>query len=256
MPMHGRIIFKEKRDVTSLFELNEGNNNLSFRYQAISLENSNSIQYRYRLLGLDTTWKYTSDRETVFSDLKAGNYQFIVQAKENNQEWMVNQAAIYFVIRPYFWKTTWFILIVVLGVCCFSYFFIKRKVRKKMSNYLIEILRQLTKRVQRDRKMVTIQCDGKNIVINTDDIGFVKASGNYIEIFTIKRTYLTRLRIGDFLNLVEDPLEFIQLHRSYIIRKDKIEEKSNKEVVVFGYQLPVSRNRIKKLETVLIESIV
>ena len=231
--------------------LNENEDNLSFSYQAINLSSSVETQYRYQLIGIDSTWQYTTKKKARFSNIVPGAYQFVVQAKEKNHPWEANQASIHFTVVTHFWKSTWFNLIVMTTLLLGSYYFIKKEVKNKIGDYLIEVIRQLIKRLKGNKNTITIQYDGASVVLNTADIGFVKAAGNYIEIKTEQKTYLTRMTMSEFLKLVKDPLEFTQLHRSYIIRKDKIEARRfNKAVIVFGEEVPVSRSNVKKLEAI------
>ena len=49
------------------------------------------------------------------------------------------------------------------------------------------------------------------------------------------------------MDRLPDSIEFIRIHRSYIIRLDKVEQKSLKELVVKGIKIPVGKTYIKEL---------
>ena len=91
---------------------------------------------------------------------------------------------------------------------------------------------------------------GKEIRIKTSEILFVRSSGNYIEIITTAKTYTVRGKIGDFVSLVQDPLEFLRLHRSYIVRIDKVEQKSKKAVYIQKHEIPVGETYLPELDKI------
>lgn len=55
-------------------------NNLTFEYIGVSLNNSNKVRYEYMLEGIDNRWKETSSRDAFYSNLDPGKYKFILKA--------------------------------------------------------------------------------------------------------------------------------------------------------------------------------
>jgi DNA-binding LytR/AlgR family response regulator len=47
--------------------------------------------------------------------------------------------------------------------------------------------------------------------------------------------------MGEFLSLLPDPLEFMRIHRSYIVRLDKITKKSSRHVIVNNHKIPIGK---------------
>lgn len=58
-------------------------------------------------------------------------------------------------------------------------------------------------------------------LINIEDVEFIKASGNYSEIYTINKHYYVHDKSLDKLTKIL-PDNFVKVHRSYIIEKSKI----------------------------------
>jgi len=112
-------------------------------------------------------------------------------------------------------------------------------------------LRLLIKKIKRKEKYFLFKEAGKDIRIKTDSILYVKSSGNYIEIVTENKNYTVRTKIGDFIDSTPDPLEYIRIHRSYIIRLDKVAEKNSKEVIINGEKLPVSNSYTDELNNLI-----
>lgn len=70
-------------------------------------------------------------------------------------------------------------------------------------------------------KYLTVKTKGVISLISIKDITFIKASGNYSEIYTINKDYaLHDKNLEKLIKILPD--SFIKVHRSYIIEKSKI----------------------------------
>ncbi|MGD1846331.1 MAG: histidine kinase, partial [Salibacteraceae bacterium] len=65
------------------------------------------LEYRFRLLGLDSAWQYTNNHEAQYTNLFPGDYQFEVQARHEDGPWSP-AVACGFSIAPPYWETWWF----------------------------------------------------------------------------------------------------------------------------------------------------
>lgn len=86
-----------------------------------------------------------------------------------------------------------------------------------------------------------IKCDSKYERIYINDILYVQALENYVNIYTSKRKYLTLLN----LKSVEENLHghaFIKVHKSYIVSIPKIEAIENNDILIQGTRIPISRS--------------
>lgn len=84
--------------------------------------------------------------------------------------------------------------------------------------------------------------DGYDTVkIMHEDILWLKADNNYVDIKTEKKVHAVRMSLEKFES--ELPLtKFIRIHRSYIVNKSKITKIYRSGVTVANAELPVSRN--------------
>jgi len=70
-------------------------------------------------------------------------------------------------------------------------------------------------------KYLTIKSKGVISLINIEDIEFIKASGNYSDIYTInKRCFLHDKNLEKLTKILPD--SFVKVHRSYIVKKSEI----------------------------------
>ena len=90
--------------------------------------------------------------------------------------------------------------------------------------------------------------------VNLNDIGFVRAYGNYVELkFNFNgrlKSILLRITLSDFKKLISDT-HLLNVHRSYLINTYAIEELHSSYVVISGNDIPVSRSKVSILRNFL-----
>ncbi len=99
-----------------------------FYYSVINYQNW-EIKYRYRLLGLNSEWTETDERNVQYTTLPAGSYSFQLQAKKGNQFW--SDSIVYeFTVLPPFWKTWWFISLTILFLLTITTWIISIRIKR------------------------------------------------------------------------------------------------------------------------------
>ncbi|MCL9804475.1 LytTR family transcriptional regulator DNA-binding domain-containing protein [Flavobacterium amniphilum] len=226
-------------------------NQLDFGVEAVSFTGNGKIEYRYKLEGLDKSWRNTKERKLSYSYIPPGDYKLLVKVMDDGRSFSNESIVIPVHISKPFWKTFWFIglMLALLGVVI--YFFFKIRVLTYNEDIVRELLRLLLKKIKMKDNYFSFKESGKEIRIKTSDILFVQSSGNYVDIVTQLKTYTVRGKIGDFVSQVQDPLEFLRIHRSFIIRIDKIEQKSKKAVYILHHEIPVGETYLPELDKIL-----
>lgn len=80
------------------------------------------IQYAYRLSGFDKDWVYVGNRTFAsYTNLDPGTYQFEVKATNPDGYWGNDFATLTLIIQPPFWRTWWFMVLVLLATCALLY---------------------------------------------------------------------------------------------------------------------------------------
>ncbi|NJM79051.1 MAG: response regulator transcription factor [Flavobacterium sp.] len=83
--------------------------------------------------------------------------------------------------------------------------------------------------------------DGYNeIKLYFDDILFIKSDKNYIDLQTTSKIITLRNSLDNFHNEL-DANEFIRVHRSFIVNKNKITSKNTTLIKINQFEIPVSR---------------
>ena len=224
---------------------------ISLILEGISYAHNEDVFYKYRLNKSDK-WSITRNRKIQFSSLAWGNYLFEGQMCIDDQNCTSNIVTYQFTIRPPIWARWWFISLCLLALAGLVYSFFKIRVLTYNKDVTRELIRLIIKWLKRDEDYFSFRENGNDIRIKTKDILYVKSAGNYIDLHTLRKTHTIRLNIGKFLDNIPDKLEYVQLHRSYIVRIDKIVGKSTNEVELSnGVKIPVSQNHQKKLKGVV-----
>jgi len=117
---------------------------------------------------------------------------------------------------------------------------------------LLEQLKAETKYIER----LVVKAGGRVFFLETKEIDWVEAEGNYVNIHTPKKSFLLRETISN-LEAQLDPKHFVRIHRSSIVRIDRIQELQTwshgeyRVILYGGTELTLSRNYRDNLQSLL-----
>jgi DNA-binding LytR/AlgR family response regulator len=94
---------------------------------------------------------------------------------------------------------------------------------------------------QQERPAVYFTVSKKKVKLFLDEILYIESLKEYIRVFTKTRTILTRFPLGELETLLTGN-NFLRIHRSFIVARDKIEAFSTTDIEVGGKQLPIGRS--------------
>jgi DNA-binding LytR/AlgR family response regulator len=174
-----------------------------------------------------------------------------VQARAEKGRWEENQISINFSIRSPYYASWWFISLIVLSGALLTYFFFRVRILIYNKDLVRELLRLILRKIKPKTNSFVIWSRGVEVRIDSNDVLFFKAEGNYLEIVTLQKKYVIRHKIGEVDELVPDKLEYKRVHRSYIVRLDKISGKGLEELDVQGHTVPIGKtykDDLKKYE--------
>ena len=122
--------------VQKSYDLGHDQNNLWVKFEGISFQNGNNLQYKYMMKGLDTEWNFTKNKEIRFSFLPPGKYELLISAMNRDQVWNTHPISMAFVIENPLWengafKLTGLFFIIILLYLIFRYSM--QKIKKNAS---------------------------------------------------------------------------------------------------------------------------
>ena len=110
-------------DVTSWFNLPadlvfpHDSNHLSLTFEALSYQVPEKVRYQWKLEGLDKEWSPVSTKtEAVYANIPPGEYTFMVKAMNNDGIWNQTPTSFSFRIKPPWWGTWYFFIIMAILV--------------------------------------------------------------------------------------------------------------------------------------------
>jgi signal transduction histidine kinase/ligand-binding sensor domain-containing protein/ActR/RegA family two-component response regulator len=89
---------------------------LTVSLASLTLRNEKALKFRYRLVGLESDWVETAERTVRYPELAPGRYSFQALALDSSSGKTSSLSSFSFEIMPPWWRTTPFIVAVVLGV--------------------------------------------------------------------------------------------------------------------------------------------
>lgn len=98
-------------------------------------------------------------------------------------------------------------------------------------------------------EQVFLYTDKKHVQVRLSEILFVEAAGNYCKVILEENQILIREKLSNVLDILASD-EFIQVHKSFIISKNKIETIQGNRIHIKEHQIPIGKiykNSITKL---------
>ncbi|MBN2814906.1 MAG: response regulator [Bacteroidales bacterium] len=141
--VNGRVILPQS--ITTLNKLTFSHREyvISLEYAALHYQRPEHNQYAYKLESFDKDWNYVGNQQfATYTNLPPGNYRFMVKAANPSGVWNDQPTTITLVIRPAWWDTVLFkLLIVFLFIAAIvSFFLIRLKLMKERQNMLEQMV--------------------------------------------------------------------------------------------------------------------
>ncbi len=109
------------------------NRSLTARVSVLTYLAENQVLCRYRLRGLDDKWVETKQREIRFSNLPAGTFILEAVGRSAAGHWSPSPARIEFRILPPWWRTWWFLCVVLLSLVALVTLLIRWRTRRLLA---------------------------------------------------------------------------------------------------------------------------
>ncbi len=221
----------------STYKINWDENNLKFEFHGVEYNCPERVMYKYRLLGYSNKWINDSTGVALYTNLKPGKYTFEVLAGNENGFWTIEPASINVHIKPAFWQTLWFLIVIIILsiilIVSISFFLFNRKRKREKEKQEVEkmlvSMQMSTVNAQLDPHFVfnAISAIGTQVQLNNND----KAYDYFVKVTRLLRSSLIDkdkiTRSLDFeLKVVKDYLK---------LQKLRFEER-------IGYYIDVDKN--------------
>ena len=111
----GNIYLSQDIAVTQEIKFHEKEKSFSLEFSALNFEPDNTATYSYRLLGSEDKWVQVpgNRRFASYTNLRPGTYTLQVKYTPDGEDGAESITQLKIIIQPYFYKTTWFILLLI-----------------------------------------------------------------------------------------------------------------------------------------------
>lgn len=139
-----RIFDKEWNDTVDLntihhLELPYDQNFITATFTGIHFSNPESVHYQWMLEGLDKDWIEAENRNYIsIAGLSSGAYKLRIRVAGSDGKWNNEEIQLGITIRPPFWKTWWFYLLITLAVLTIFYTVYRYRLKRIRQEVLLK----------------------------------------------------------------------------------------------------------------------
>ena len=154
--------------IARTINLREGNRSFSISFSALNFGHETQGVYSYRMKGFDSEWTQLKpgQHSVRYSALPAGNYTFEVRYKSVQMAGINDTISVDIVVKPYFWKSWWFRLMMsLLFVALLIYIYNRWAARLKRLE-AEELLNPIRKVLEESEDPAHLQTRIQNILDN------------------------------------------------------------------------------------------
>ena len=166
----GSDYLTEDISIAKTIYLKEGNRSFSIAFSALDFGHETQGVYSYRMKGFDNEWTVLKpgQHSVRYSALPVGNYTFEVRYKSAQTEGDGDTISIAIVVKPHFWNSWWFRLLLSLmavGLIVYGY---NRKVAELKRSEAEQLLSPIRKVLEDSEDPRQLQTRIRNILDNQE----------------------------------------------------------------------------------------
>ncbi len=207
------------------------NNSFSFSFTALDYANQEGMRYYYKLDGLDTNWvNGDALRSISYENLSPGKYTFHAKALNNKSKWSEKDAVYSFIIASPFWKTRWFIFLLLITVAALAFFLYKRRIdfikKREAEKTALQQLKAAGYREQLEiEQIINHFAASMNSISNIDDL-----------LWDVAKNCISKLKFEDCVIYLKDE------HRNVLIQKAAWGPKTTEEnKIINPIEIPLGK---------------
>ncbi|MGH9560300.1 MAG: sensor histidine kinase, partial [Terracidiphilus sp.] len=115
-----------------------GHVHFEFDYAGLSYVAPQKVHYRFMLEGFDRAWTEAGTRRAAYyTNIPPGKYTFRVQAANNDGVWNTTGTALSFELRPHFYQTLWFYLLLTALTAAIIVVFLRGRLRRAQREFQV-----------------------------------------------------------------------------------------------------------------------
>ncbi len=134
-------------------QIPSGARSVEIRYTALTLSDSETVRFRYRLEGIDDDWIDVDTRRIApYSNLKPGAYTFRVEASAGEEHWL-ESSPLLLERKPFFYQTKWFLFLVSATAVSLIFFLYRLRLRHAVDRINADFQQRIDERTRIAREL-------------------------------------------------------------------------------------------------------
>ena len=126
-------LLKKAAYLTDTLRLKYDQSVISFELSNMDFLNPETYTYAYKLEGFDKDWTYITDRNSItYTNLDPGTYTLLLKNADHYGTWNETPTKLLLIITPPFWRTWWFIAIIISIVAAAIYKLFRYRLQQKL----------------------------------------------------------------------------------------------------------------------------
>lgn len=183
-PVHIERVIADGKDFNLLalkgsrFNFTAGTKIIELHYTALSFFSPEKVKFQVQLDGFDDGWRDLDSRRVVYyTNIPPGHYTFRVVACNNDGLWNHSGDIVKFYLPPYFYQTTWFLLLCIAAVILIITGLFRWRTRQlarqriRLKQIVEERTRQLRESYDEVKKLSVVASQTDNAILIMDRDG-------------------------------------------------------------------------------------
>ncbi|MES2747887.1 MAG: LytTR family DNA-binding domain-containing protein [Bacteroidota bacterium] len=104
--------------------------------------------------------------------------------------------------------------------------------------------------LSKERDYLFFNSNKKKVKVYVDDILYVESLKEYVRIVITNKVIVTKFQLSQIEELLPKN-DFIRIHRSFIVAKNKIEAFSSSDIEINGIQIPIGRSYKELVQSII-----
>lgn len=207
---HLRIDEQEIKLTNTEIHMHERDKSLSIEFAALDYQSSTLTAYSYRLKGFDDKWKRVSANQRIatYTNLRAGDYTFELRYAPDGTQWLKENATLHIHVEPYFYKTYWFIALIILLLSFIIYRYMKWRIHSYQQQQILlhKKVEERTRELQEQKQVLTTQANelySQNELLKQQNIKILDQKEKLVEMSN-KIQELTIDKLAFFTNITHE----------------------------------------------------
>jgi hypothetical protein len=206
---------------------------IHFEYAGISYRSAGDITYRYRMVGLDNTWRETKEHYLEYPDLPAGDYEWQIMAI-NKFGRSSRLLTLPIRVTEQWWKSSWFVVAVWLGTLALLWWLIYIRIKRVRSRlhekaHLLQTMSELENTALKSQMNPHFIFNCLNSIQQFVFSGDIEESNKYIAGFS-RLVRMTLSNSSRKFVTVRDEVDYLSSY--LLLEKMRFKEKINYELSV------------------------